>query len=45
MFKIQKELETLKQKTNENEYIIKRDGRVKKLEAQLVWFREEALNL
>ena len=35
----------LKKKSNENEFIIKKDARVKKLEAQIAWFREEALHL
>jgi hypothetical protein len=43
MFKIQQELIILKKKANENEFIIKKDERVKKLEAQVSWFRKEAL--
>lgn len=45
MLKIQKELDRLRKKTNECEFIIKKDERVRKLEAQIVWFREEALFL
>lgn len=33
----------LKKKAHENEFIIKKDERVKKLEAQVAWFRKEAL--
>lgn len=45
MLRIQSELDRLKKKTNECEFIIKKDERVKKLEAQIAWFREEALYL
>ena len=34
----------LKKKAHENEFIIKKDERVKKLEAQVAWFRKEALH-
>ena len=33
----------LKKKADENEFIIKKDERLKKLEAQVSWFRKEAL--
>mmetsp|Transcript_5250 Transcript_5250/g.8128 ORF Transcript_5250/g.8128 Transcript_5250/m.8128 type:complete len:101 (+) Transcript_5250:110-412(+) len=42
---VERELESLKAKTNESEFIMKKDERVKKLEAQMAWFREEALVL
>ena len=45
MLKIQKELDRLRKKTNECEFIIKKDERVRKLEAQIAWFRDEALFL
>ena len=45
MQQIQKELENMKKKMNECEFIIKKDQRVRKLEAQIGWFREEALYL
>lgn len=45
MLKVQAELDRLKRKTNECEFIIKKDERVKKLQAQIAWFREEALHL
>lgn len=45
MMKVQAELDTFKRKTNECEFIIKKDERVQKLQAQLTWFREEALHL
>ena len=45
MLKIQKELDRLRKKTNECEFIIKKDERVRKLEAQIAWFRDEALYL
>ena len=35
----------MKKKTNENEFIIKKDERVKKLQAQIIWFTDEALYL
>jgi hypothetical protein len=38
-------LERLKKATNECQFIIKKDERVRKLEAQISWFREEALYL
>ena len=45
MFKVQNQLEEMKKRTNECEFIIKKDERVRKLEAQISWFREEALYL
>lgn len=45
MQKVQKELEILKKKTDEAGFIIKKDERVRKLESQISWFREEALHL
>lgn len=45
MYKVQSQLEEMKKRTNECEFIIKKDERVRKLEAQIAWFREEALFL
>ena len=35
----------MKKKTNDLEFKYKKDERVRKLEAQIAWFREEALYL
>jgi hypothetical protein len=45
MQQVQKELEIMKKKTNECEFIIKKDERVRKLQSQISWFRDEALFL
>lgn len=45
MQQVQKELEAMKKKMNECEFIIKKDERVRKLQAQISWFRDEALFL
>lgn len=45
MLKIQKELEYLKRKVTEQEFMLRRDERISALEKQLEWFRSEALTL
>lgn len=45
MLKIAKEMEHLKKKCNEQEFLLRRDERVNSLEKQLEWFRAESLNL
>ena len=45
MLRIQKELESLKKKCNEKEFLYKRDEKIVSLEKQLEWFRSEAVNL
>lgn len=45
MIKIQKELEVMKKKCNEQEFKLKKDDKIMSVEKQLEWFRSEALNL
>lgn len=45
MVQVQNELNNMKKKMNECEFIIKKDERVRKLQAQISWFRDEALFL
>lgn len=45
MRKIAQELEVYKRKTNENEFLIRKDDKVLKLQNQVDWFRKEAMDL
>ena len=42
---IQAELHNLRRRTDQGEFIMRKDEKVKKLEAQITWFRNEALHL
>ena len=45
MNNVYKELERFKRKTNENEFLIRKDEKVMKLQKQADWFKKEALDL
>lgn len=45
MHKIKKDLDKLRKKAHENNFILKRDQQVKKLQVQADWFRQEAMSL
>ena len=45
MLKVKRELEFFKQKTSEQEFRLKSDEHVHKIQKSLDWFRHEALDL
>lgn len=45
MYKVQRELQILKDRANVADSNLKRDNKINSLEAQLEWFREEAIRL
>jgi hypothetical protein len=45
MIKVKKELEFFKEKTSEQEFRLRTDEHVQKIQKSLDWFRQEALDL
>ena len=43
MQRVQKDLEQLKKRLNEQEYLMRRSDRIASLETEVAWYREESL--